>query len=465
MISELKPYEVYKESGLPWLGQVPLHWQLERTKWRFRHRKVLNTAGASTNVLSLTLRGVVNNNPDDPEGLVPKDYRTYQLFTAGDLVFKLIDLENLRTSRVGLVHEDGIMSSAYVRLVPSRPLNRSYFYHQFFDLYSRGVYNQLGAGVRSTLGPTDLLNITIAFPPLAEQAAIVRFLDWANGRLERAIRAKRKIIALLNEQKQAIIHHVVTRGLDSSAPLKDSGVPWLGEIPKHWRLKRFKFLARINTGQVDPRRSEYRDLVLIAPNHVQSGSGRLLTQETANAQGADSGKYLVRAGQVIYSKIRPNLRKATIAPCDCLCSADMYPMEPTSGEISADYLLLLLLSHPFTKFAVDTSMRVAMPKINREALADCLMWYPDLNEQSSILKFIAHEASPIDTAISRLESEITLLREYRTRLFADVVTGRLDVRAAAAALPDEAPLDDTTASPDTDDALNSEDLPIAEASE
>jgi type I restriction enzyme S subunit len=344
-------------------------------------------------------------------------------------------------------------------------VNRSYFYHQFFDLYSRGVYNQLGAGVRSTLGPTDLLNITIAFPPLAEQAAIVRFLDWANGRLERAIRAKRKVIALLNEQKQAIIHHVVTRGLDSSVPLKDSGVPWLGEIPNHWRLKRFKFLARINTGQVDPRRSEYRDLVLIAPNHVQSGSGRLLTQETANAQGADSGKYLVRAGQVIYSKIRPNLRKATIAPCDCLCSADMYPMEPTSGEISADYLLLLLLSHPFTKFAVDTSMRVAMPKINREALADCLMWYPDLNEQSSILKFIAHEASPIDTAISRLESEITLLREYRTRLLADVVTGRLDVRAAAAALPDEAPLDDTTASPDTDDALNSEDLPSAEASE
>ena len=245
------------------------------------------------------------------------------------------------------------------------------------------------------------------------------------------------MIALLHEQKQAIIHRAVTRGLDHSVHLKPSGIPWLGDIPKHWSLKRFKFLATINSGQVDPRKPAYRDLVLIAPNHIQSGSGRLLKQETAAEQGADSGKYLVSRGQVIYSKIRPNLRKATIAPCDCLCSADMYPITPKPGELSTDYLLLLLLSQPFTKFAVDTSMRVAMPKVNREALADCLMWFPGHDEQSQILAFVAREGAPFDIAIARLEREIELLREYRTRLVADVVTGKLDVRDAARDLPAE----------------------------
>src|SRR5205807_2154329 len=130
------------------------------------------------------------------------------------------------------------------------------------------------------------------------------------------------------------------------------------------------------------------------------------------------------------------LRKAAIAPCDCLCSADMYPITPKSRELSSGYLLILLLSQPFTKFAIDESMRVAMPKVNREALGNCAMWYPQLEEQSKILDYIARESTPFDTAVNRLEREIELLLEYRTRLAADVVTGKLDVRKAAESLTD-----------------------------
>ena len=211
--------------------------------------------------------------------------------------------------------------------------NNFYLNYLHFTLYANRVNIR---SIKQTTGIQNLdgkayLSEPVAFPPPDEQAAIVRFLDWANGRLERAIRAKRQVIALLNEQKQAISHRAGTRGLDPSVPLHPSGVPWLGEIPRHWALRRFKFLAKINSGQVDPRKTEYRDLVLIAPNHIQSGSGQLLKQETADEQGANSGQYLVSRGQVIYSKIRPNLRKATIAPCDCLCSADMYPIAPSTG--------------------------------------------------------------------------------------------------------------------------------------
>ncbi len=248
MTADIKPYPAYKDSGIPWLGKVPKHWELKRGKWLFRHRKEINADHTHTNILSLTLRGVVNNDPDDPEGLVPKDYATYQFFAKGDLVFKLIDLENLRTSRVGLVHEDGIMSSAYVRLVPRHSGVQHFFYHQYFDLYQRGIFNQLGAGVRSTLGPSDLLNVGILVPSADEQSAIVRFLDYMDRRIRRYIRTKKKLIELLNKQKQAIIHRAVTRGLNPSARLKPSGVEWLGDVPEHWTLARLKDSAVVQTG-------------------------------------------------------------------------------------------------------------------------------------------------------------------------------------------------------------------------
>ena len=252
-ITNLQPYPECKESGVPWIGVVPREWRIERTKWFFRSAKELNIGRRNKNVLSLTLRGVVNNNPDSPEGMVPKDYATYQIFRKHDLVFKLIDLENIRTSRVGLVHEDGIMSSAYVRLIPAKATNVRFFYLQFFDLYTRAIFNSLGAGVRSTLGPTDLGELRIAIPQPDEQAAIVRFLDHATHRLDKAIRAKRKTIALLNEQKQAIIHRAVTRGLNPDVLLKDSGIPWMGQIPAHWEVRGVKQATRILRGKFTHR--------------------------------------------------------------------------------------------------------------------------------------------------------------------------------------------------------------------
>ena len=438
MIADLNPYPDYKESGSKWLGLVP-------TKWEVRNLRTLISKRSERDRVDLPLLSVAREkgvfvrsltDADENHNVIPEDLSNYKVARAGNLV---INKMKAWQGSMGIAPCDGIVSPAYY-VFDFRIANHAFGQKLLRSKPYVAHFGQASDGVR--VGQWDLSipgmrQIPVLLPPPQEQAAIVRFLDWANGRLDRAIRAKRKVIALLNEQKQAIIHRAVTRGLDPSVSLKPSGIPWLGDIPQHWTLKRFKFLATINSGQVDPRKAEYRDLVLIAPNHIQSGSGRLLKQETAEEQGADSGKYLVRRGQVIYSKIRPNLRKAAIAPCDCLCSADMYPIDPTTEELSNNYLLLLLLSQAFTKFAVDTSMRVAMPKVNREALASCWMWYPGANEQSLILEFIAREGAPIDAATSRLEREIELLREYRTRLVADVVTGKLDVRAAVAKLPEE----------------------------
>ena len=243
MIADLKPYAEYKESGLPWLGQVPGHWSVEP------HEVAVQCIGRNatpmateTNVLSLTLRGVVTDDPDNPEGLFAKDYRTYQFVAKGDLVLKL-DRSSRSSAQVacGWCIADGIMSSAYVRYGARRTTNLRYFFTSLCDRLTHAASTtSLAHGIRHTLGSYGPSTIGIAIPPPAEQAAIVRFLDWANGRLERAIRAKRKVIALLNEQKQAIIHRAVTRGLDPSVPLKPSGIPWLGDIPQHWEVTKLE---------------------------------------------------------------------------------------------------------------------------------------------------------------------------------------------------------------------------------
>ena len=430
MIADLKPYAEYKESGLPWLGQVPEHWSVQRTKWRFRHRKELNADGDHTNVLSLTLRGVVNNNPDDPEGLVPKDYRTYQFFAKGDLVFKLIDLENLRTSRVGMVHEDGIMSSAYVRLVPSGPTNMRYFFHQFYDLYSRGIYNQLGAGVRSTLGPKDLLNVEIAIPPPSEQAAIVRFLDWANGRLERAIRAKRKVIALLGEQKQAIIHRAVTRGLDPSVPLKPSGIPWLGDIPQHWEVSRVKNEFRcLNTKRV-PLNSVERGAMTLRKYDYYGASG--VIDKVDDYIFDDELLLIAEDGANLVLR---NLPLAIIARGKFWVNNHAHILKPRRGNIV--YLADVLETLDYKPWISGA----AQPKLTQDRLMSISIAVAPPDEQVTIVRQTTEQTRPLAIAISRLEREIELLREYRTRLVADVVTGKLDVREAAARLPDEAPVD------------------------
>ncbi len=437
MIATLKPYSAFKDSGVPWLGKVPERWEVRRGKWLFRHRKQINTDGANSNVLSLTLRGVVNNDPDNPEGLVPKDYATYQLFRKGDLVFKLIDLENIRTSRVGLVHEDGIMSSAYVRLIPQPVGNIRFFFQQYFDLYQRGIYNQLGAGVRSTLGPNDLLNLNVVVPPLPEQSAIVRFLDHADRRIRRCILAKQKLIKLLEEQKQAIIYRAVTRGLDPNVRLKPSGVEWLGDVSEHWEVRRAKDLFR----EVDIRSTTGMEVLLslrmyqgLVPHHEVS-----TIPITAPAL---IGFKKVTPGQIVMNRMRAAIGMFGVVPQSGLVSPDYSVLEP--GElVEASYFLLL-----FKTRAAGTVFRMeskglgtgssGFMRLYTDRFGIIKLPVPTRDEQRTIVQGIAARTAELDHTLARIIREISLLCEYRTRLITDVVTGKLDVREAAAQLPDEA---------------------------
>ena len=358
----------------------------------------------------------------------------------GQLVVNRLQANNGLVFDSGL---EGLVSPDYSVFDSRVPIRMDYLSQVLRTAHYRAHFRRestgLGTGSAGFLRLYDdrFLQTTVAMPPVPEQVAIVCYLDHVDRRIRRYIRAKQRLIALLEEQKQTIIHRAVTRGLDPVVRVKPSGVEWLGDVPEHWIVRRFKFLTRIASGQVDPRLADHKNKVLIAPNHIRSGSGQITRLVTADEQGADSGKYEVRSGQIVYSKIRPALRKAAIAPFNCLCSADMYPITVREDLLRPTFFLHLLLSKPFTRYAVDCSLRVAMPKVNREAVGNGWLWFPGLDEQDRILDSINAVGAPLVGAMDRVQGQIALNREYRARLIVDVVTGKLDVREAAAGLPEE----------------------------
>jgi type I restriction enzyme, S subunit len=208
-----------------------------------------------------------------------------------------------------------------------------------------------------------------------------------------------------------------------------SGVDWLGDMPVGWEVGKWRYCGYVTEGQVAPDDEPYRDRLMIALNHIESGIGRILYTETADEQGTISGKHLVKPGDIIYPKIRPALNKACTANGEWLCSADMYPVQITAENLRAPFLLYFMLSEPFVRLMVDESMRVAMPKVIRDKLAACPIVIPPPNEQYAIAAFLDRETARIDTLVATKERLVALRQEQRTALIARVVSKGLDPEA------------------------------------
>lgn len=464
MIADLKPYSEYKESGLPWLGQVPGHWVIKRGKSYLVAIDVRSKTGREELLTVSSARGVVPRSTANVTMFKAESYAGHKLCWPGDLVINSLWAW---AGGLGVSQHHGIISTAYsvYRSRPSAKINsrflnelvRSSAFHWELQVRSKGVWIS-----RLQLTDTAFLDAPIPLPPPEEQAAIVRFLDWANGRLERTIRAKRKVIALLNEQKQAIIHRAVTRGLDPNVPFKPSGILWLGDIPAHWKVIPLKRLARIIDGDRGPEYPNAADFVATGIPFLSSKSivnGRLVFN---NVPFLSMEKFQrLRQGKLIPGDLVITVR-GTIGSCAAF-SGEFYPtafinaqmmiLRPDGAKLLSDYLLAISHSKYWINLLALSAYGSAQQQLSNKLLAVIALPLPPEEEQKAILSELAVRTMPITDAISRLEREIELLREYRTRLVADVVTGKLDVRAAAALLPEEVtpePMDDDV---ELDDAL------------
>jgi type I restriction enzyme S subunit len=463
MIADLKPYTEYKESGLPWLGQVPGHWETRPAFGVFVPNHEHNHGMKEKTVLSLSYGRIVIKPVEKLHGLVPESFETYQIVNPGDLILRTTDLQNDHTSlRVGMVRDRGIITSAYLALHVSADVNPEFGF-QFLNVWdlSKAIYGY-GSGLRQNLDFSHFKRMPVALPSLDEQAAIVRFLDWANGRLERAIRAKRKVIALLNEEKQAIIHRAVTRGLDPSVPLKPSGIPWLGDIPQHWQVRRLKsFVSNV----ADQTAVMSADEIYIALENVESWTGRVKPQSRQDEALFTGQVKRFQANDVLFGKLRPYLAKVITASSSGVCVGEFFVLRPIDSLVSSLFLEQLLRTSTTIDVINSSTFGAKMPRADWQFVGDLRVALPPVTEQNAIVESIHLATRPLAAAISRLEREIELLREYRTRLVADVVTGKLDVREAAAKLPaqpddvaaaDEGkPTDEASLAPDEEEVHSS----------
>ncbi len=458
MIADLKPYAEYKESGLPWLGKVPRHWD-ERRLRSIATQAITNGVGESAQAFREDWPRYVRITDI-------ADWRSLRRHTRASLPHSLAQGAEVRKGDLLIAAVGATFGKAYVHASDEPACCAGYLVRvrlggevdpQFAGYWteSQHYWGQLRANViQSTIqnfSAARVKRLLVVVPPYAEQAAIVRFLDWANGRLERAIRAKRKVIALLNEQKQAIIHRAVTRGLDPSVPLKPSGIPWLGDIPAHWEVRRAKYLFR----EVDER-SEAGAETHLAMSQKLGLVPSTMVQSTLRSQSYAGGK-LCRAGDLVLNRLKAHLGVFAVASQEGVISPD-YTVLRREVLANADYYACILRS-PGCRGELRKRAKGIVEgfwRLYTDDFYDIYLPAPPISEQRQILKLIASQTRAQDTAISRLEREIDLLREYRTRLVADVVTGKLDVREAAAHLPEEEALPDTSDTVDTDNDLDTD---------
>ena len=436
-------YPEYKPSGVEWLGGVPAHWAELRLK----------------NVASIRVSNVDKKSVEGQEPVRLCNYVDvyYHDQITPDLEFMEATATTQQIEKFALKKGDvlitkdsetpddiavpsfvssdlnGVVCGYHLALIRPQAavVEGAYLARSLAALGVRDQFHSSANGItRFGLSFSDISGASVLVPPLDEQHAIAAFLDRETARIDALVAKKQRLIELFAEKRTALISQAVTKGLNPGAPMKDSGVEWLGEIPAHWEARKFSREVHIAEGQVDPEAEPYASMLLVAPNHIESATGRLLAQETAAEQGAESGKYLCRSGEVIYSKIRPALAKVALAPEDCLCSADMYPLDGRP-RFENRYLYWLLLSREFTAWSVLESDRVAMPKINRETLSELRLPVPPLDEQRHITGYLERETTKVDQMVEKVQEAVERIQEYRTSLITSAVTGKIDVRSFA----------------------------------
>lgn len=460
MSDTLPPYPAYKESGVPWLGEIPMHWEVIPGLAAYRLNQRKNTGMAEKTVLSLSYGRVIVKPPEKLYGLVPASFETYQIVDPGNIIIRPTDLQNDHMSlRVGQAKNRGIITSAYLCLQSTELLCADYAYYVLdaYDLMK--IFYGMGSGLRQNLDFSDLRRMPVLLPPKSEQAAIVRYLDHADRQIRRFIRAKRRTIELLNEQKQAIIHQAVTRGLDPNVPLKPSGVEWLGDVPAHWEVMKLKYLFK----EIDERSKTGEEILL----SLRMYKGLVPHTEVSNVpitSDALIGFKITRPNQIVMNRMRAALGMFGLTYQTGIVSPDYAIFQATSSVEPNYYVQLFKTSTMRAVFMQESkglgTGSAGFLRLYSDRFGAIPVPVPSSHEQKIILEYLQSATNKLEASIEKIEHEVRLIREYRTSLIADVVTGKVDVRAAAQQLPDD--VDDAEL---WDEAISDDDDDLAEVEE
>ena len=416
-VNRMGPYDRYRRTGVPWLCSVPGHWELIRGKSVLLPVDQRSTTG-SEELLTVSARhGVIPRSAANVTMFRAESYVGYKLCWPGDLVVNSLWAW---AQGLGVSRHFGIVSSAYGVYRPLKGADPSYIH-----LLVRSIPFQWELQVRSKgiwisrLQLTDeaFLRAPLLLPPVDEQLAIVRYLNNVEKQVRRYVRAKERLIGLLEEEKQAIVNQAVTRGLDPSVRMKASGVEWLGEVPKHWEVRRLKSICAMKSG--DGITAESIESKGEFPVYGGNGIRGYSTDFTHDGEFALIGRQGALCGNV-------HIARGQFWASEHAVVASLRP-----GH-SIDWFGSILQVMNLNQYSISA----AQPGLAVERILSLSLPVPPVCEQHRIAAHLVEVVAEIDVGIVRARRQIELIEEYRTRLIADVVTGKLDVREAAAGLPE-----------------------------
>ena len=418
-------YDAYKDSGIDWVGEIPETWNQIANKHLFRLRKTqVGKRASEYDLLSLTLRGIIKRDMENPEGKFPAEFDTYQEVRPGDFVFCHFDVEETPRT-VGLSTHFGMITGAYTVYEPTGEADSGFLYYFYLHADTDKNLRSLYKGLRNTIPKDTFATFKTPLPPLPEQRAIAAFLDTKCGKIDEAVRIKEEQITLLKERRQILIQQAVTRGLNPDAPMKDSGIDWIGKIPAHWEVRRAKHLFR----EVNER-SEGGAEELLSVSHTTGVTAR--SEKNVNMFLAEdyTGSKLCRPGDVVINTMWAWMGAMGVSDLTGIISPSYGVYRSLQeGAFNRRFLEWLLRTTPFIEQynKISTGLHSSRLRLYPHMFLGLPMAYPSREEQDAIITEVEREAGKIDTAISLKESQIAALKEYKTSLINAAVTGKIKV--------------------------------------
>ncbi len=416
-----------KDSGIEWIGEIPKEWEIVRTKNEFIfHKNIVGNQADDYQRLALTLNGVVKRSKEDSNGLQPEMFTGYQIIKQGEIVFKLIDLENIATSRVGLSPYVGLVSPAYIVLAPKQDIDAKYGEYFFISMWQREIFNHIGDdGVRSSLNSKDLLNIPYIRMVYDEKKIIVEKLDFQCIEINNILSKTRLSIEEYKKLKQAVITQAVTRGVRGNRELKDSQSTWFGQIPRDWEMRKIKYIFKI---QKDIAGEEgYTVLSItqkgIKPKDLSKNEGQL-AENYSNYQLVHIGDFAMNhmdllTGWVDVSKYEgvtsPDYRVFGLIDKDSYC-----------GQYYLYLMQMCYTNRIFYGLGQGVS-GLGRWRLQADKFLNFSITVPGYEEQKEIASYLDRKCSAIDELIAKKEQYLSEIENYKKSLIYEYVTGKKEV--------------------------------------
>jgi len=430
-------YPSYRHSGLPWVPEIPEGWQVLRNGRLFAHR--VQTGFPNLPILEVSLRTGVRMR--DMENLKRKQVMSqkekYKRAAKGDIAYNMM---RMWQGALGAAPVDGLVSPAYVVASPFPEANSAYFSYLFRTAAYMREVNKFSRGIvsdRNRLYWDEFKQMPSLLPPRADQDQIVAYLRVQDAHIARFIKAKRELISLLNESRQLLITQAVTRSQEPGSSLQPSGIPWLCEIPTHWTATRIKNLSSgaarsfVDGDWIEIPYITDKGIRLIQTGNIKVGRFKDQGFRYISEQSFRDLKCTgIDPGDVLICRLGDPVARACIAPdlgCQMITSVDVCILK-TADHVVPQFIVHILSSSPFLKWVGSLVRGSTRDRVSRSMLGSFSVPLPPYEEQVSICKTLDSDLVQVDQAIDEAMKEIDLVREYRDRLIADVVTGQIDVR-------------------------------------